>query len=58
MGDQKPWDPADILQNTMVNISMAQSVHIAPKPRAGLAQALQLQPKPDSKAAKKVRTKG
>ena len=53
MGKQDPWSASDFLQNTMVNISMAQFVHIAPKARASLAQALQLEPKPESKAAKK-----
>jgi hypothetical protein len=57
MGDQDAWNAATFLQNSQTNITLAQLMHIPPKARTSLAEALRLTPMPENKAAQKHKAK-
>lgn len=53
MGDLKEWDASQWLRSISVSLSLMQLVQMSPKARAGIADAIRLEPPPNSKAALK-----
>ena len=53
MTGQKNWDAATFFRDTVVPISVMQLAELSAKARAGMAEALRLEPAPHTKAAAK-----
>ena len=55
MQDQNPWDAGNFLRTTKLDVTLAQFLHFSPKARAGLAEAIRLQPNPRRTSQKATR---
>lgn len=57
MVEHEAWNAASFLRDTRMPISLIQLAHLAPKGREAVAEALRLEPHPDSKTGQKLQAR-